>query len=78
MGLDRPELKLLDPNTLAELAVDRPAAAPDRAAGAFNDFSGGGYFYLDNRDRAVIPTSDAPPARGRAAAAASSASATTT
>ena len=22
----------------------------------FNDFAGGGYFYLDERDRAVIPT----------------------
>jgi hypothetical protein len=26
------------------------------AANLFTDFAGGGYFYLDNRDRAVIPT----------------------
>jgi hypothetical protein len=57
VGLDRPRLKLLDPDSLAELAsMDLPPrqTAP---ANAFNDFSGGGYFYLDNRDRAVIPTS---------------------
>ena len=58
VGLDRPQLKLLDPDTLAELAsMDLPPrqTAP---AGTFNDFSGGGYFYLDDRDRAVIPTSE--------------------
>ena len=60
VGLDRPILKLLEPRTLKELAsFDLP---PRRTggdpSGAFTSFGGGGYFYLDNRDRAVIPTSD--------------------
>ncbi len=58
VGLDRPQLKLLDRTTLQELAsMDLPPRQTS-PGGAFNDFSGGGYFYLDNRDRAVIPTSD--------------------
>ena len=35
------------------------SALPPRIPGSasvFNDFAGGGYFYLDHRDRAVIPT----------------------
>ena len=48
-------LKLFDPDTLAELAsYSLPPRRP--GGGTFNDFSGGGYFYLDNHDRAVIPT----------------------
>ena len=48
---------LLDPRTLDTLAEFDAAAAPARRGGnPFNDFAGGGYFYLDNRDRAVIPT----------------------
>ncbi len=56
VGLDRPVLALLDPDTLHVYAtMDLP---PRRASGnPFQDFSGGGYFYLDNRDRAVVPTS---------------------
>jgi hypothetical protein len=48
-------LLLLDPKSLALLAV---FALPQRAPSTspFNDFSAGGYFYLDNRNRAVIPT----------------------
>ncbi len=56
VGLDRPVLALLDPVTLETLAA---MALPPRQAGGenpFTDFSGGGYFYLDDRDRAVIPT----------------------
>ena len=50
-----PYLKLFDPVTLEELAS---YALPDRevGAGTFSDFSGGGYFYLDQKDRAVVPT----------------------
>lgn len=58
VGLDRPQLKLLDRTTLAELATMDLPPRQTAAANAFNDFSGGGYFYLDNRDRAVIPTSE--------------------
>jgi hypothetical protein len=58
VGLDRPVLALLDPRTLATLAA---MPLPPRNVGGgnpFTDFSGGGYFYLDHRDRAVIPTTD--------------------
>ena len=46
---------MLDPRTL-DLLAEQPL--PPRQPGTtnpFNDFSGGGYFYLDNLDRAVIP-----------------------
>ena len=58
VGVDRPQLKLLDAGTLAELATMDLPPRQTSPANTFNDFSGGGYFYLDNRDRAVIPTSD--------------------
>jgi hypothetical protein len=56
VGLDRPVLALLDPDTREPLAT---FALPPRTVGGgnpFTDFSGGGYFYLDQRDRAVAPT----------------------
>ena len=58
VGLDRPVLTVLDPETL------RPFSAlplPPRQTGTgdpFTNFAGGGYFYLDHRDRAVVPTAD--------------------
>lgn len=58
VGLQKPTLKLLDPRTLAELASFDLPPRQSSATGAFTDFSGGGYFYLDQRDRAAIPTSD--------------------
>jgi hypothetical protein len=59
VGLDRPVLALLDPHTLRTLAaMPLPLRNPQSAAGAFTDFSGGGYFYLDDRDRAVVSTND--------------------
>jgi hypothetical protein len=56
VGPTTPTLTLFDPVTLEELAS---YTLPDRKAGGdtFSDFSGGGYFYLDHRDRAVVPTS---------------------
>jgi hypothetical protein len=59
VGLDRPVLALLDPNTLNVLAA-LPLAPRNLASGSnpFTDFSGGGYFYLDHRDRAVVSTND--------------------
>jgi hypothetical protein len=53
VGLDKPVLAMLQPRTLRVLAaMDLPPrpASPN----PFQDFSGGGYFYLDQRDRAVI------------------------
>ena len=56
VGLDRPVLAMLDPATLETLAsFELPPRPP--SANPFTGFSGGGYFYLDDRDRAVIPTS---------------------
>ncbi|HKP89484.1 MAG TPA: hypothetical protein VJT75_05860 [Thermoleophilaceae bacterium] len=58
VGLIRPTLYMLDPKTLDTLASmplppkERPSSTP------FQDFSGGGYFYLDHRDRAVMLTND--------------------
>jgi hypothetical protein len=56
VGLEGPKLFLLDAATLETLAT---FPLPPRLPGVgnvFNDFAGGGYFYLDERDRAVIPT----------------------
>src|SRR5436309_15842562 len=56
VGLEGPRLAMFDPATLDLLAV---FPLPPRSAGGggvFSDFSGGGYFYLDNQDRAVMPT----------------------
>ena len=55
VGATRPTLKLFDPTSLKQIAS---YALPPRPLGlnVFTDFSGGGYFYLDHLDRAVIPT----------------------
>ena len=62
IGLPGPELYMLDPNTLATLAT---FALPGRTAedialnpDIFQDFSGGGYFYLDNHDDVVTGTTN--------------------
>jgi hypothetical protein len=59
VGLDHPRVVLFDPHTLDLLATfDLPPRIPSTSGGnPFTDFSGGGYFYLDESDRAVIPTS---------------------
>jgi hypothetical protein len=57
VGLDRPVLAMLDPDTLEPLATyDMPPRQPGGGDNPFTDFSGGGYFYLDHRDRVVAPT----------------------
>lgn len=59
VGLDRPVLTLKDPRTLKTLAsYDLPPRRPTPGVSPFQDFTGGGYFYLDQRDRAVVPTAD--------------------
>lgn len=59
VGLDRPVLALLDPDTLVPLATyELPARQPGGGGNPFTDFSGGGYFYLDDRDRAIMSTTD--------------------
>jgi hypothetical protein len=58
IGLGGPELFMLDPRTLDTLATftlpPRQAIAP--GANIFQDFTGGGYFYLDRFDRVVTAT----------------------
>ena len=56
VGLEEVTLRLLDPQTLdvlAEYALPprQPSSTP------FSSFGGGGYFYLDQKDRVVVPTS---------------------
>jgi hypothetical protein len=50
-------LKLFDAQTLEELAsMELPPRPPN--PNPFQDFAGGGYFYLDHQDRAVVPTTE--------------------
>ena len=56
VGLVRPTLMMFDPRTLDTL-TSMPLPQRDPSGGKiFNDFAAGGYFYLDNRDRAVLLT----------------------
>jgi hypothetical protein len=57
VGVDGPRLVMMDPRTLDPLAVfPLPPRSGGGSGNPFTDFSGGGYFYLDNLDRAVVPT----------------------
>jgi hypothetical protein len=58
VGLDHPRVVLFDPRTLDEIAsFDLPPRLVNTgSSNPFTDFSGGGYFYLDQSNRAVIPT----------------------
>src|SRR5712692_2789524 len=56
VGLEGPRLAMFDPATLDLLAVFPLPPRSGGGGGLFSDFSGGGYFYLDDQDRAVIPT----------------------
>ncbi len=59
VGIDRPVLAMIEPQTLRVLAtMPLPARDLTGITGVFTDFSGGGYFYLDNNDRAVLPTTE--------------------
>ena len=56
-------LAMFEPDSLDRVATfdlpDREGGLPaliGAGGGALTDFSGGGYFYLDHRDRAVVPT----------------------
>ena len=56
VGLERPRVVMFDPRTLDKLAEFPLPPRQPSAGNPFNDFSGGGYFYLDNLNRPVIPT----------------------
>ena len=54
-------LYLIDPDTLDVIdsyALPRPQQGAEVPENPFKNFSGGAYFYVDNRDRAVIGTAD--------------------
>jgi hypothetical protein len=55
----RVRLRLIDPSSLETLAEhELPPRVIPPGANPFQTFTGGGYFYVDHRDRAVLPTSD--------------------
>jgi hypothetical protein len=58
VGIEHPKLVLLDPHSLDLLAsFDLPPRQVNSgSSNPFTDFSGGGYFYLDQADRAVVST----------------------
>jgi hypothetical protein len=57
VGLAGPTLRMLDPQTLDTLAEQTlPPRDPRTLGNIFTSFGGGGYFYLDDQDRAVVPT----------------------
>jgi hypothetical protein len=59
VGVEGPRLMLFEPDTLHELARLPLPPRQLQAEGnpnPFTNFSGGGYFFLDRGDRAVIPT----------------------
>jgi hypothetical protein len=58
VGLEAPRLVMLDPKTLDLLAAMPLPPRSLSTGNPFSEFSGGGYFYLDQSDRAVIPTTN--------------------
>ncbi len=56
VGLSGPELYMFDPNTLETLATFNLPPRQSVPSNIFQDFTGGGYFYLDNQDRVVAAT----------------------
>jgi hypothetical protein len=59
VGIPGPTLRMLDPHTLDTLAEQTlPPRDPRTLANIFTSFGGGGYFYLDDHDRAVVPTTN--------------------
>jgi hypothetical protein len=56
VGLEAPILELFDPKTLDSLASMVLPPRQGASTGVFTDFSGGGYFYLDDKDRVIAPT----------------------
>jgi hypothetical protein len=56
IGTTGPELYMFDPTTLATLATFSLPLRQGLSSNFFQDFTGGGYFYLDNRDRVIAAT----------------------
>jgi hypothetical protein len=52
-----PQARIIDPDTLATIAsFDLPNAPDPPGTKQYQNFSGGGYFFLDDRDRIWVPT----------------------
>ncbi len=56
VGVGGPELYMLDPKTLATLATFMLPPRQSVPSNVFQDFTGGGYFYLNNHDQVVVAT----------------------
>ncbi|HYZ28912.1 MAG TPA: hypothetical protein VE570_07650 [Thermoleophilaceae bacterium] len=56
VGLEAPIVQMFDPKTLDSLASMVLPPRTGLSTGVFTDFSGGGYFYLDDKDRVIAPT----------------------
>ena len=56
VGASGPQLYMFDPNTLDTLATFSLPPRQGVPSNPFQDFTGGGYFYLDNQDRVVTST----------------------
>jgi hypothetical protein len=56
VGAGGPQLYMFDPNTLATLATFSLPPRQSIPQNVFQDYTGGGYFYLDNHDRVVVST----------------------
>jgi hypothetical protein len=56
-ALAPPQARIIDPHTLATIAsYDLPNAPDPPGTKTYQNFTGGGYFFLDHRDRLWIPT----------------------
>ena len=54
-----PTLRMIDPKSMQSVAsytLPGRNLVSTKTVNIFQDFGGGGYFYLDNQDRAVVPT----------------------
>lgn len=57
--LEGPTLRILDPDSMRPLATrDLPDRVDVEGTAAWENLCGGSYFYLDERDRAVVATTD--------------------
>jgi hypothetical protein len=56
VGIAGPQLYMFDPARLATLATFSLPPRQGTTGNVFQDFTGGGYFYLDNRDRVITST----------------------
>ena len=56
VGIPGPELFMFDPKTLATLATFTLPPRQSVPSNIFQDFTGGGYFYLNNHDQVVAAT----------------------